>query len=287
MKKALFLISVFMVFVLAAGASCAQKRARIQGYDVLTLPGSKVMLWAKVEDMGALKFAMDIENITVNFTLGNASLGQAVTADNGFACIEYTAPANSPKDVNITCRCLLSPGSDYIAEDANIYIAVRDNNTQILITDIDHTIADVSSAGFLVKSNEDVQAFANSAEVLGRLSKKYTIVYLTGREEIFMTKTKAWLKLRNFPSGPAFFWDLGKKPFSSGEYKTEAIKELKKTFPNITVGMGDLVTDAKAYLDNDMRAFIIGESKPDDLPEKARFVKTWLEIENELAEESK
>jgi hypothetical protein len=132
-----------------------------------------------------------------------------------------------------------------------------------------------------------VQPLANSAEVLGRLSKKYTIVYLTGREEIFMTKTKAWLKLRNFPSGPVFFWDLGKKPFGSGEYKTEAIKELKKTFPNIAVGMGDLVTDAKAYLDNGMRAFFIGESKPDDLPEKAEFVKSWLEIEKKLAEESK
>ena len=60
----------------------------------------------------------------------------------------------------------------------------------------------------------------------------------------------------------------------------EVLKKLKAQWPKITIGVGDKVHDAEAYLANGMTAYIIGEHN--DLPEEAIAVKSWGEILEKL-----
>ena len=157
-------------------------------------------------------------------------------------------------------------------------LAAYKKDALILVSDIDHTIADVALTAYLFTSNEKVLPLPGSVDVLHRLKKRYTIIYVTGRDDEFMNVTRDWLRLHAFPPGPVFFWDLGVKPFSMGKYKAETIKALKVRFPNMSVGVGDKIHDAEAYLGSRMRAIIIGDKFPENLPDGAEFVRSWAEI---------
>ncbi len=285
MKYKLLILAAILAIVLMVFFSCMlarQDEARLQGYDVLARPGDKVVLRAKLESMATPVFHKDIQGGTVYFELDGKVIGSAVTDGQGWADLAYQVSENAGRD--LTVMCALAPGDKYLAEPANILVVIKKNTAPAIVTDIDHTIADVSSAGFLVKSNESVPALSGAPEALTRLSKKYTIIYVTARDDAFMNTTKEWLDLRKFPKGPVFFNDYGGKSMSSRKYKIAEIARLKKRFPNITAGVGDKVGDAEAYLANGMRAVLIGEKMPEDIPEEARFARSWAEVEKLLEE---
>ena len=284
MKYKLLILAAILAVLLAAFCCtlARQDEARLQGYDVLARPGDKVVLRAKLESMATPVFHKDIRGVTVFFELDGKVVGSAVTDGQGWADVAYHVSENAGRDLTVTCA--LAPGDKYLAEPANILVVIKKNTAPAIVTDIDHTIADVGSAGFLVKSNESVPALPGAPEALTRLSKKYTIIYVTARDDAFMNTTKEWLDLRKFPKGPVFFNDYGGKSMSATKYKTAEIARLKKRFPNITAGVGDKVGDAEAYLANGMRAFLIGDKMPEDMPEGARFARSWAEVEKLLQE---
>ncbi|MFH1730278.1 MAG: hypothetical protein ABIF82_01335 [Planctomycetota bacterium] len=276
-------ITLFVAVALFGGP-CAlaqdveKKKAYVQGYDVLALPGEEVALRAKAERGNRLALRPDIEGATLEFYGGGKLLGSAKTDDDGIAAItrKYEKPWRHFVTVKFGAK------SKYRANEAALLVDVCDAKTRFIVCDIDHTIADVSATKFVFKKNENVPALPGSPEALARLSIHYNIIYVTARDDAFLRKTKDWLALRKFPHGPVFFWDfLGKEP-SHEKYKTREIADLKKRFPNIVAGVGDKVSDANAYLANGLNAIIIGPERDDGLPAKAIWVKTWAEIEKLL-----
>lgn len=280
-KTALVLAAALAALVLVSCNTAGQKKAKLQAYDILALPGETVTLRAKLEERGGLGMKPDLEGELVLFHHGNGSLlGKALTDDNGWADLKYAVADKPGSDVSVDCS--LAPESEYATPKATLLLAVRDGNATFLVSDLDHTVADVSSLGFLVKSNKSVPTLPGAPEALTRLAKIYSILYLTARDDAFMNHTKSWLRMKGFPPGPVFFWDLGGKPFDSGDYKTEALAKLKKRFPGLACGVGDKVHDVEAYLANGMRAFLIGDEPDEDAPEKAEFVKSWKDVEKKL-----
>jgi phosphatidate phosphatase PAH1 len=155
--------------------------------------------------------------------------------------------------------------------------------TPVLVCDIDHTIADISTLGFLTSKPEDIPVVPGSVEALKKLSEKFLIVYLTARDDSFLAATMQWLGLKGFPQGPVFFSDLSKTAFlgSAEKFKKTRLAAWRKAGINLQAGVGDRPEDARAYLSNNIRAFILS-GKPEKLPVRADAVTSWAEISDAL-----
>jgi hypothetical protein len=170
-------------------------------------------------------------------------------------------------------RVRLGPATD------EALVAVVAKDQPIFITDIDHTIADVSSMGFIFRSVGSVRPLAGSREALERISKKMQIVYLTARDHIFARKTREWLALHGFPPAPVYlrrrtrFWTVRAR-----DHKVSRLRELRLAFPNIPWGVGDLPGDAQAYREHGIPPILISPRPQEGVPEGTVQVAAWSEI---------
>ena len=269
---------VAVVALAVRSAQSGEKKAFLTGYDVLAQPGDTVSLQAKAEKASKFRFRPDIDDELVEFYRDGKLIGSGKTDDDGKATVQYKVEAAG----RFTVEARFPEKSKYAAEPAPILVDVCDAKTEFIVCDIDHTIADISWAKFVVRKNEDVPALPGSPEVLGRVAKRCKIIYITARDDTFTRKTRDWMALRKFPAGPVFFWDFLGKKLSHTKYKTRQIAAIKKRFPNLVAGMGDRVGDAKAYLANGLKAVIVGDERDDDLPKDAIFVKSWKDAEPHL-----
>lgn len=250
-------------------------RAKLQGYDGITLPGEEVILKAKLEKDDF--FHRDLEDQKILFRRGQEVLGTAITGEQGIGRIAYRPEKEGTYRITVA----LDPRSPYQGDEAEIFLQVIPKDRKILICDVDHTVADISSLKFLITPNEEVEPLTGAPEALDRLSQTYQILYLTARDDAFMRKTKAWMEEKDLPRAPIFFWDyLGSVSQSHTRFKKEQIASFKEKWPNVAVGVGDREGDAKAYLENGLAAYILGDE--DDLPEGAIRSASWQEILSDL-----
>lgn len=272
-----FLIATFG-FILTTHVG---ESAVLTGYDQLALPGEAITVQAKLErDKGLV--SPDIKGETLAFyNVGGGaekSLGTGVTDSDGRASVSFTVP---DKAGMVTIEARLTEKSKFTAAPAPILIAVVTKDMPLVVTDIDHTIADVSEIGFVTKESKDVPALPGSVEALTELSKKYTVVYLTARDDQFTGKTKEWLRLRKFPDGPALFRKLTLLNLSAESFKTKALKELKDRGFKLEWGFGEREDDMEAYGKNGIKGIqIVPSAKDSKLDGAAPFrVKDWSEVQ--------
>lgn len=167
---------------------------------------------------------------------------------------------------------------------AEAIVAVIPKDAPVFITDIDHTLADVSSAGFIFKRVRSVPPLDGAREALDRIAKAMQLVYLTARDHIFTRKTKEWLRLNGFPEAPVYlrrrtrFWSVRAR-----EHKLSRLRELRLAFPNIRWGVGDMPGDAEAYAAHGIPAILIGPRPLPGLPEGTVQVTRWSEISAHVA----
>jgi len=265
----------FVAFLLTQVA--VAEEAILTGFDALTRPGDEVVLLAKLEKAGLTR--SDIEGEEIDFFLDELFLGSSTTGDDGTAGI--TTSQTIPGEHSVTVS--LAKGSKYMAKPDTLLLAVWDKSTRIFVCDLDHTLADVNGLQFLRRQNKDIPTLPGAPGALQKLDEIYNIVYVTGRDDIFTRKTNSWLQANLFPVGPVFYWDFLGGPFSHGKFKRNLIAEFKKSFARIEAGAGDLATDASAYLENGIQAFIlIGKEHDEDLPKEAKQVESWKEIVEQL-----
>jgi hypothetical protein len=155
--------------------------------------------------------------------------------------------------------------------------------TPVFAVDLDHTIADVSSFGFVFKSGENVRPIPGAREALERLSARVQIVYLTARDHIFTRKTRDWLRRCGFPEAPIV---LRRKRFWSERpkaHKLDRLAELRERFPNLAWGVGDLRGDVEAYAEHGLRPILFCTRPPGGLPEGTQVASTWEDVERIVA----
>lgn len=253
----------------------------ISGYDTLCYPGEKTALTAKLETDDTFGVREDIRGETVIFMLENRQIGTAITDSEGCARISFDAPAKTG-DYAVTAN--LTADSKYKkTRGGEILLAIRDQGQQFIISDIDHTLCDASMMEFLLYKNANVKPLKNSVEAMNLLSGRYTIIYLTHRDDRFLLHTKEWLKMKGFPAGVSYYSDLPHSSLNAEEFKTPVVRELKARWPNIVYGFGDKKTDMEAYSKNGIECFIL--SAPDtsaEMPASVHYVKDWQEIGNQL-----
>jgi hypothetical protein len=158
-------------------------------------------------------------------------------------------------------------------------VRVIDPRTPVIIVDIDHTIADVSPQGFILRKVQNVRPLLGSREALDELAPTMQIVYLTARDHIFTRKTKLWLRAAEFPEAPVYlrkgtrFWSHNPR-----EHKIERLKELRSRFPNILWGVGDKPGDVAAYQAHGIPPILLAASRPPDLAPEVACYDSWKQI---------
>ena len=287
-----------LVLLAALAAGCGAQDVLLgarQGYlftaaDVLALPGEEVFLRAHLQGGDLLR---DQPGYVVRFQRGGELVKAAETSAEGVATIAFTPPA--PGDY--VFRADLSPNGFPAdpPEPVDLLVRCRPADAAVLIVDLDKTLV---ASGFQEVLIGRPEPMPDSVEVMQRLADRYAVVYLTHRPDLFGPKSKGWLWEQGYPAGPLLLSDVGGFLRGSGAFKSAALADLRRRFTGPTVGVGDKVSDVQAYFDNGITGFLIVQ--PDEsagakglrelaeaiatLPDEARVVTTWREIEASVFE---
>lgn len=272
----------------------AEQGALFYAYDTLAYPGKPVDLAVRLQSTSNLS---GIEGVTVGFYQDSKLFGSAKTDEDGLAKIRCTPPKVG--DYLFSARITavgLSPGGDdeqrklLAVSETPLLVAAHDKETPIVVIDLDHTVVESSFFRVLIGG---ARRMRDSQEVTTRLARTYAIVYLTHRPDVLTVKSKKWLKANGFPHGALLVSRLKQAFGDSGKYKSGRLADLRKSFPNVKIGIGDKLSDAQAYVDNGLTAYLIPhyKQKPEDMRKMAgeirrvrgrgrlHVVDSWREIE--------
>ena len=258
-------------------------------FDVLSEPNKPVEIAAKLQ---TVRFA-DIQDVTVGFYRASEQIGEAQTDLNGTATITWLGPSQG--DYSFSARIIEVPDDqDSRLRDVPavpVFVAVRDANTPFVVIDLDHTVVDSSFFRVLLGGGTPM---ADSVKIVRKIADKYSLIYLTHRPDLMTHRSKSWLQKHGYPAGPLLVSTLKQSIGASGRFKSGRIAELKKTFKHIDIGIGDKLSDAQAYVDNGMTAYLIPhyDREPKDMRKMAsqlrdlsitdrlRVVSTWRQVES-------
>jgi len=247
-------------------AVAADQRALFYGQDVLAQPGEQVELVARLRKPKSFR---GIANVVVAFEEDGRRLGIAVTDEDGFARLAYTA-LDQPGDRTVTLAPVSAPDKwnkedrDLLLVRYDLLVAVRLPHQKFLVVDLDHTVVD---AGAYMVITGEPPPMADARDVLQRLSEResYSLIYLTQRPDALTRKSKLWLTANGFPPGVLITVRAREAMGDTADVKTRRLQPFKERWEGITVGIGDREGDALAYLANGMRAYVIPDlGRPDD-----------------------
>ena len=222
--------------------------------DNLTTPNQTALLQAEVRGGDLLQGQ---PGLAVRFYRDGKIFKVAETGEDGLASVTFT-PADT-RDYEFLVQLVPAGFGSAPPASQSLLIACRKADTPIVVVDLDKTVV---ASGFEAVLLGKPRPMAHSQQVLDRMAKDRTIVYLTHRPEFFGPKSKRWLRANGFPRGPMLLSSAGGFLSGSGKYKTDRIADLRKTFKNVQLGIGDKISDARAYLDNGMAAVVILEIPP-------------------------
>lgn len=196
--KTLSILSILITGLMSADVE-AKRSAVIQGYDAIIYPGTVVDLEVKVERARFFPTRVDLRKQKIHFTHKGMHLGATRSGKNGIARLKTVFYEPGLKIVKARLD-----SSKYQANLTDNRILVVERDAPILISDIDHTLADISGRDFLRTPDQEIPQLVRASEVVNRLKNKLNIAYMTARDDAFIKRTKNWLDINEFPKGPPF-----------------------------------------------------------------------------------
>jgi hypothetical protein len=251
----------------------AEKGILFSAFDTLAYPGRPVELTVRLRSSTKLA---GLKGVEVGFYEGAELLGTDETDESGYAAVDWTPPKLG--DFPLTARILAGHPSASTEDDeppsAPLLVAARQRDEPIVVIDLDHTLVDASFARVLLLGGS-ARPMAESLDVTKAIAEGHTIVYLTQRPDLLCRKSKVWLERNGYPLGVLLVSSLGESFGGNAEYKSGRLADLRKRFPNVRAGIGDKVSDAQAYVDNGLTAFLIPhvKDKPKDMRKAAREIR--------------
>lgn len=251
----------------------SEHRTVFYAFDILTEPNEPVELVAQLQ---TTKFLRGITDVAVGFYLDSKLISTAQTNHDGLATISWSPPAVGDYDFEARIEKIPDDLDKQMLDvhPAPLLVTVRAKNTAFVVIDLDHTVVDSS---FLVVLLGGGKPMADSVEITNRIARHYSLIYLTHRPDLMTHRSKSWLRKHKYPLGPLIVSELKQALGSSGKFKTSKLAAIKKVFPNIKIGIGDKLSDAQAYVDNGMVAFLIpdyDQEDPDEMREMARDIRS-------------
>jgi hypothetical protein len=237
--------------------------------DVIVHPGDKARLVAFAEREPFLGLAKDISGVRVSFQVAGQEVGDKKTDDEGSAELRWRLPVGT---------------TGYEARAAALHESLRargrvfwwDDDRVVVAVDIDHTIERTEYEGLLGRRSEDESdPVKRSAQTLRNLAQDYHILYLTGRPRSLLDRTRDWLGGHEFPDGPVITAESVRQTLRPGSFKEKRLRELRKHWPMLLIGIGDRASDAEAYGTNEMLALIIAGQAERNFGRHAIVFRNW------------
>jgi len=264
--------------------------------DILVQPGEEVTLAASLRGGFRLE---GVAGVRIQFHLHQRRLGQIASDGDGDVAVRWTAPEEPG---NYAVRVRVKPADQPEDEDdrvapTRLLVAVRRPDVPLAIVDLDKTL--VASGFHRVLLGSEGKPMAGSRTVLSRLARTHTIVYLTHRPDFLGPTSKTWLDRHGYPLGPVLTSTLGGLIRGSGAYKAKRLADLARDFKHLKLGIGDKVSDARAYAEGGLTSILIlhvdwSEDDPEDyeelaadlaaLPKTVHVVTNWSAVAEVLFE---
>jgi len=219
------------------------------GYDVLTTPGRTVTLRARLQKGKLLR---DQEGEEIRFRLDGELRGRGRTDNGGFASVAFTPPRVGDYELQVEWSPQGRGPSSAIR--ARLLVACRPADAPMVVTDIDRTLAATRKRDFV---GGEAMPLPGAADAMKRIAKQRTVVYLTHRPDYLGRKTKQWLARHGFPRAPLFLSRARQFLLGSEKFKSRALSEIRKDFTGPGIGVGDKVSDARAYRTNGLKPVLI------------------------------
>jgi len=256
--------------------------------DGLAVPGQETEIRARLQGGDLLRSR---PGYVISFYRDGELFKAAQTDQDGLASISFTP--DRAGDYRFTAQVAAAGLAGEPPRSRELLIASREVDTPIAIVDLDRTVV---ASGFHTVLIGDPKPMPRSSDVLKRLAKTHTIVYLTHRPDYFGPKSKSWLTEKGYPPGPVLLASVSGFLRGSAQYKSEMLKELRARFDGIEIGIGDKISDALAYHRNGLKSFLIVQfpqgqdpgpfekmaSSLGELPEQVQVVTEWNQIEGVL-----
>lgn len=257
----------------------------LQGFDALTQPDRPVRVTAELRGGNYLS---GMEGYLVGFYDRDIKLGQMRTDEQGRAWIEIV-PRQTGQLV-LLARLEDPDVRQYAVEAVEILIETREGDYPIAVMDLDYTLVNEDFEGVLTGQGDPMP---HSLAVVERLARDHSIVYLTGRPTVFNELSKQWLRKNNYPLGPVLTHGQSPLGLEVESYKSGQLAALSRDFPNLRYGVGDLITDVRAYSSAGLHGILILHPdqmyEPGDvlrwlrevrrLPQEVDVVENWRQVE--------
>lgn len=238
------------------------------GFDSIGPPGEPAQIVVRLQKGPYLN---DEEGVLIRFLHEGRFVALSRTDDEGYARATFTAEETG--DYNLTAEVLPGQLTGQAPEPAPIFVCIREPSEKIIIVDIDKTLVASSFDEVLAGT---AQPMPDSKEALHELAKDNTVLYLTLRLDYFGPKTKQWLDQQGYPPGPLWVARFHGLFQGNRDYRRSRIQQLRTTYARVHTGFGDKISDAVAYLANEMTAVLLIRpeklDEPDDLRELADAV---------------
>jgi hypothetical protein len=246
--------------------------ARMKCDDVLVQVGQEARVNARLGLKEFFRLGLSFRGSAIRFFVDDEETGDARVGWDGAATATFTA--RQEREYRVLASCLNAQGREVASASATIFARVTERAAIIL--DVDGTLSHSSAFAATFRSNRKISPLENAAQVTRKLAKRYDLIYVTGRKRSLGGKTVRWLGENGFPRAPAYFSPLFARMFHHQRFKTRLIGELKRSWKNIAIGIGDRDADARAYAANGLRAILIRESGPSPL--RATVAPDWNSI---------
>jgi len=220
-----------------------------RGFDTLAREDEQVNVSAKLQFGDYLQ---PQANYLVTFYFDGKPAGQARTDENGIAEIAFVP--EEPGLFNFEARLEAQEIGLEKPPAATVLVCCPEKNRELMVVDLDKTLV---ASGFSTVLLGDPMPVPDSVRILNKFAQRFTLIYLTHRPDLFAASSKDWLRKHGYPPGPLLLSSLSSFFEGSEKYKTGRLSRLKKEFPNLTLGIGDKFSDARAYAANGMAAYLI------------------------------
>jgi len=232
--------------------------------DVLALPGEPVRIEVRLRKASP---AWQPKPLAVYLFRGDALYHVALTDANGTMAADFTPPAAG--DYFFRVECYVPSNPDGRPLETTVLVACREANAPLFVADIDETLSDQRRKREVLLG--DPNAMPGSVNVMTRLAKDRTVVYLTHRWEYMNKRTRDWLSRKGYPSGPI----LAARGFSqlledNEKYKERELAALRERFRGPGFGVGDKASDVRAYEKAGLRGILFLDLDDVRKPEAAR-----------------
>ena len=257
----------------------------LAAFDTVALPKEAVRVAARLEPRQEPLADVRLAGLLLYFQESKSPelLGKIATNVDGLATLETRFP-EQPQPLEIIVRF---PGEEN-RKSAEIRgrVFIWPADTQVLVIDADHVLANVDEPKFWVTNNLDVRSLPGAAQDLQKARARFRVVYLSGAADRVARYNKllVWLQKtapasEQFPEGPLLA-PASQSAVDRATFQRETLKHLRVSFTGTVVGIAGGAEESEIFQQAGLKTWQLGSS--DDAPKDVTAVKSWQELETPL-----